>query len=224
MIDPDQFVITRRRKKYKFAKFANASNCFELDEWQGASVLSEALPSQCLTVELGAGTGLFSVELAAQYPEQTFLAIDVKADRLQKGAHEAINRDLTNIFFVRARADQLPEIIKPQSLTQLWLTFPDPFPRKGASGRRLTHSGFLQCYQTLLAPGGSLLLKHDNPGFFYWSLEQLVSRQWRLVELSFDLHASDLSEDYKLLTTYEQRWLGEGRITHFVRALSPDRL
>ena len=33
-VDPNQFVISRKRKKYKFAKFHNAENCFELDEWR----------------------------------------------------------------------------------------------------------------------------------------------------------------------------------------------
>ena len=51
-----------------------------------------------------------------------------------------------------------------------------------------------------------------------WSLEQLVTTGWAIDELSFDLHESNLSDDYKILTTYEQRWLGEGRITQFARA------
>ena len=30
--------------------------------------------------------------------------------------------------------------------------------------------------------------------------------------------AENIGEDYKILTAYEQRWLGEGRVTHCVRA------
>ena len=54
--------------------------------------------------------------------------------------------------------------------------------------------------------------------FFQWSLERLVASGWRIDQLSFDLHESELSDDYKILTPYEERWLGEGRITQFVRA------
>ena len=32
LLNPDDFVIVRKRKKYKFAKFHNAENCFEFDE------------------------------------------------------------------------------------------------------------------------------------------------------------------------------------------------
>lgn len=208
-VDPNQFIITRKRKKYKFALFHNSPLCFEFDEW---------VPHQVDVVEIGAGTGLFSVELALRHPEKTFLAIDVKGDRLQKGAKIAEEKGLENVFFVRARADQIDQLVEQNSLEQIWVTFPDPFPRKRSAGRRLTHPHFLKTYAELLCVDGSLIIKHDNPDFFNWSLEQLVSEGWRLKELTFDLHESDLGEDYKILTAYEQRWLGEGRVTHCVRA------
>ena len=213
-IDPDQFIITRKRKKYKFAKFANAHNCFEFDAWTNEK---PALGDK-VSVEIGAGTGLFLVELAMHHPDQIFVAIDVKADRLQKGAYEAIERGLNNVYFVRARADQIDRLFDAKSLRAIWLTFSDPYPKKRAAGRRMTHPTFLAKYQQLLAPDGGFYIKHDNPDFFKWSLEQLVTTGWTIDELSFDLHESNLSDDYKILTTYEQRWLGEGRITQFARA------
>jgi tRNA (guanine-N7-)-methyltransferase len=211
-IDPKQFIITRKRKKYKFAKFANSPVCFELDEWS---------PSAADVVEVGAGTGLFSVELATLHPERQYVAVDVKADRLQKGASEAEARGLRNIRFLRARADQLAEAIKPDSVAQLWITFPDPFPKKRSAGRRLTHPTYLLTYTKMLSLSGSLYLKHDSRDFFLWSLEQLVACRWTIAELSFDLHESDLTQEYKTLTTYEIRWLNEGSLTNFVRALAP---
>lgn len=209
-VDPKNFIITRKRKKYKFAKFHNAKNCFEFDQWS---------PRKVDVVEVGAGNGLFLVELARRHPEQVFVAVDVKGDRLQKGAYVALEQGIENIFFVRARADQINELFAPNSLNAIWLTFSDPFPKKRSAGRRLTHPHFLKTYAELLQPDGSLIIKHDNPDFFNWSLEQLVAEDWRLKELTFDLHESDLSDDYKILTAYEQRWLGEGRVTHYVRAI-----
>lgn len=209
-VDPNQFIITRKRKKYKFALFYNSPLCFEFDEW---------VPHQVDVLEIGAGNGMFVVELATRHPEQVFMAVDVKGDRLQKGAREAEVRGLNNVFFVRARADQIGELFTSNSLSAIWLTFSDPFPRKRSAGRRLTHPHFLKTYAELLRVDGSLIIKHDNPGFFNWSLEQLVSEGWRLKELTFDLHESNLGEDYKILTAYEQRWLSEGRIINFVKAV-----
>lgn len=208
-LNPDDFIIARKRKKYKFAKFHNAENCFEFEEWTKRPVD---------VLELGAGTGLFGVELAARYPDQTVVCVDVKADRLQKGAYEALSRGVNNISFVRARADQIDELFSPGSLQAIWLTFPDPFPRSRSARRRMTHPLYLEKYAALLGRSGVFCLKHDNVDFFHWSLEQLVREKWHIEELSFDLHESELSSDYKILTTYEQRWLGEGLLTNFVRA------
>lgn len=208
-VDPDQFVIKRKRKQYRFAMFANSPICFELEEWQKRNVDA---------IELGAGTGLFSVEMAIRHPDKQFLAVDVKGDRLQKGAYEATAQGLENIHFVRARADQLDQLVKPKSLESLWITFPDPFPRKRSAGRRMTHPHYLRQYQELLKSDGAFYLKHDNRDFFIWSLEQLVAEKWHIDELSFDLHESELSDDYKILTTYERRWLDEGLTTNLAKA------
>lgn len=211
MVDPGEFIITRKRKKYKFAMFANSPLCYEFDEWQRQKVD---------VVEIGAGNGLFSVELATRHPEQQFVALDVKGDRLQKGAYEASERGLSNVRFIRARADQLLELFEPSSLSTIWVTFPDPFPRERSAGRRLTHPNFLALYAKLLQSESALYLKHDNRDFFEWSLEQLVGTKWHIEELSFDLHESELSDEYKIKTTYEHRWLSEGLVTNFVKALS----
>ncbi len=213
-VNPDDFIITRKRKKYKFAKFANSDICYEFDEWQSKPVD---------VLEVGAGTGLFSVNLAKDNPNKTYLALDVKADRLQKGAYQAMDMGLENIEFIRARADQIDEIAPAGSISEVWVTFPDPFPRKRSAGRRLTHPTFLNKYKGLLKTDGALLLKHDNRDFFMWSLEVLVKEGWKIAELSFDLHESDLDKSYKYTTTYENRWLSEGLVTNFVKASPPSQ-
>lgn len=212
-IDPNDYVITRKRKKYRFAKFYNAVNCFEFDEWT---------PHSIDVIEVGAGTALFLVELASRHPDLTYLAVDVKADRLQKGAYEALSRGLGNISFVRARADQIDQLVKKGSVREVWLTFSDPFPKKRSAGRRLTHPIFLKKYKRILANGGHLKIKHDNGIFFSWSLEQLVHNGWHIEELAFDLHAAEGNQDAKVLTSYEERWLSEGLRTQYVSATIPD--
>ena len=211
MIDPNDFIITRKRKKYRFAKFANSPLCFEFDEWDKSDDVD--------VIEVGAGTALFSVDMAERNPNLQFVAIDVKADRLQKGAYEAQARGLANIRFLRSRADQLPECFAPSSLRTIWLTFPDPFPKKRSAGRRMSHPTYLAIYQALLRTDGSFILKHDSPEFFSWSLEQLVAQGWVIKELAFDLDESDLRSKYDVMTTYERRWLTEGRTSSLVRAV-----
>ncbi len=210
MLDPNEFIITRKRKKYKFALFANSPLCFEREDWP---------PGKKSTVlEVGAGTGLFGVTLAQADPQASVVAVDVKADRLQTGARAAESEGLANISFLRCRVDQLSDLLVPQSLDTIWVTFPDPFPKDRSSKHRLTHPNYLTVYKQLLKPGGSLYFKTDAKELFDWSLEQLVAGGWCVKELSFDLHESKLHDSYKVMTTYEKRFTGEGIKINFVKA------
>lgn len=211
-VDPKDFIITRKRKKYKFALFLNNPLCFEVEGWQKPAIN---------VLEMGAGTGYFSVALAQSAPQKQFVAVDVKADRLQSGATRATEEGVTNTRFLRARADQLPELITPASLQSIWVTFPDPFPKDRSSGRRLTHPTFLKIYKNMLKKDGVLYFKTDTIELFKWSLEQLVQEGWVVQELSFDLHESDLPSSYKIKTTYETRYMNEGIKINFVKALPP---
>ncbi len=214
-LKPDDFVIKRRRKKYKFAKFANFENCFESFDFDKPESIKD--DTSCI-IEIGAGDGSFSLELARRYPAKFFVAVDVKADRLVKSAEIAQDEHLPNVVFVRAHADQLIDLVKSQSLEAVWLNFSDPYPKKRHAKRRLTGAHFLDIYAGLLRSEGSLFIKHDNLDFFAWSLEQLIESGWILRELSFDLYQSSLNDDYKIPTAYERRWLAEGRTTYFVSA------
>lgn len=211
--NPSDYIITRKRKKYRFAVFANSPLCFEMNEWDKDRPVD--------VLEVGAGTALFLVEQASLAPDLYFVAVDVKADRLQKGALLAVERGLSNISFVRARADQLADCIRPNSLKRLWVTFPDPFPKSRAAKHRLTHTRFLAVYQKLLGAGGSLYFKTDAHALFDWSIEKLIESHWQLCEISFDLHESQRDAIYKVTTTYERRFMNEGLPICFLRAMPP---
>lgn len=215
-LNPKDFIITRKRKLYKFALFNNSSICFEFNDWNPERTEVDNL-------EIGAGTGLFSECLALKNPNKKFVAIDVKADRLVKGAQQAESDQLRNIRFLRARADQLLEAFAPHSIKYIWITFPDPYPKKRNAGRRLTHPTFLKFYEELLREDGALYFKTDAKELFDWSLEQLVAEGWQIQRLSFDLHESDLNENYKVMTTYERRFVSEGLKINFVKALPPKK-
>ena len=118
-LNPKDFIITRKRKLYKFALFNNSAICFEFDEWSKEN-------AEVNNLEIGAGTGIFSEALAAKNPTKNFVAVDVKADRLVKGAIQAEQDGVKNIRFLRARADQLLEAFGEKSVKYIWVTFPDP--------------------------------------------------------------------------------------------------
>lgn len=222
--DPFQhLIISRKRKKYKFAHFDSYDNCFNFFSRDGsishASALWDFLGTKGeLTVELAAGNGQFSLELARRHSEKRFIAIDIKSDRLYSSARKALAEGVTNVAFVRLQIRDLLNLFSEESVDTLWITFPDPHPKKRSAKHRLTNSTFLSLYQNALKSSGTLHFKTDNLNLFQWSLEQFIASKWQLTELSFDLHESKLSDDYKIKTYYEEMFTSQGVSTNYCTA------
>jgi tRNA (guanine-N7-)-methyltransferase len=220
----EQLFITRKRKKWKFAHFDEWANCIQAKDVRPEMWPDYFLHQQPLVVEVGAGSADLSVGLARLYGSRNFVAIDVKSDRLYTGAKIALGEKLDNIVFVRAQLRQMSDLFRPDSIRELWVTFPDPFPRDKQAKHRLTHPNFLKMYRDLLADDGVLRFKTDNRELFLWSLEQLVAEGWRIGELSFDLHESELPNEYKITTYYERKFMTQGIPINYVSAVPSAKL
>ena len=217
-INPDDFIITRKRKLYKFAVFQNMANCHDDRSWPNVKeeIVNSGRP---LTIEVGAGTALFLTELAHRHPDQQFIAIDRKSDRLYKGAKLANELGLTNIVYLWSNARNLASLLPNGSVSQIWLTFPDPWPQESNIKHRLTNLRFLGQYHKLLKADGVLNFKTDNRPLFDWSAQQFDNSQWHITHLTHNLHSDNaVDDDAKIMTTYEERYVGEGKPINYLRA------
>lgn len=217
-VNPNDFIITRKRKLYKFAAFQNMANCYDDRNWPNAQgqIVHD---SRQLTVEVGAGTALFLTELARLHPERQFVAIDRKSDRLYKGAKLAGELKLDNIVYLWSNARNLASLLPEESVSEIWLTFPDPWPQESNIKHRLTNQKFLKQYHKLLRTDGVLNFKTDNRPLFDWSAEQFDNEQWHITHLTHNLHDdSSASDDAKIMTTYESRYVSEGKKINYLSA------
>lgn len=214
----EKLFITRKRKKYKFAKFDEFENCFQLEDFTLNAI-------DDVVLEVGAGTGLFSVELARLYPEKTFIAVDIKSDRLYTGAKLADEFGLKNIMFVRGEISRFMDVVPENKVNEIWITFPDPYAsedqtRLTSTGarKRLTASKFLDMYKKTLFKKGHLYFKTDNEPLFDWSVSQLKDASWKIDKQTRDLHNSTFNENSKIMTTYEKRFIEKGLPIFFLSA------
>ncbi|HEX8060758.1 MAG TPA: tRNA (guanosine(46)-N7)-methyltransferase TrmB [Cyclobacteriaceae bacterium] len=174
---------------------------------------------QPITAELACGRGEYSVGLATRFPERNFIGIDMKGDRLWKGSTLAIEQSLTNVGFLRAQILDLEAFFLPGEIDEIWLTFPDPRPRKRDVKRRLTSPRFIDLFKKLLKPGGYFRLKTDNTALFDYTLEQLNYRN-DLEDLKYtqDLYNSGLREEcFDIKTRYEEMFSAKGESIKYLR-------
>jgi tRNA (guanine-N7-)-methyltransferase len=141
-------------------------------------------------LELGCGKGEHSLAFALETPSKLCIGIDSKSHRICSGAEIAIGQGLENIYFLRAHIERIEEFFTAHSIDEIWLTFPDPHPKKRSIKSRLTSPSFLDAYSKLLVPGGTVFLKTDS-GLLYDYTQQSVE-QWggKIVEKSDNMHDS----------------------------------
>ena len=163
---------------------------------------------QPLVLEVGCGKGEYTIGMAQLFPDKNFIGIDIKGNRLWKGSTLALEEELTNVAFLRIFLEALGQHFGEQEVDEIWVTFPDPRPRKRDIKRRLTSPRFLEMYQRILKPGGKLHLKTDSDSLFGYSLEILGERQANNLLHTWDLYESDLQEHtLGIYTTFEKVYL-----------------
>lgn len=164
-----------------------------------------------ITLELACGRGEYSVGLASRFPNRNFVGIDIKGDRLWKGSTLALEQNLLNVAFLRIPIANILLFFTHQEVQEIWLTFPDPRPRKRDMKRRLTHARYFDLYKTILQAEGWFRLKTDNTELFNFTLEQLKERtDITDFDFTFDLYQSRLREEcFDIKTRYEEMFSSE---------------
>lgn len=179
-----------------------------------------------ITLEVACGRGEYTVGLAAMFPNRNFIGVDIKGDRIWKGSTWAVESDLTNVAFLRTQIDLLENFFGDGEVDEIWLTFPDPRPKKRDAKRRLSNSGFLSLYRKILKPGGVFHLKTDNTDLFNFTLNEISARK-DVVNLksTYDVYQSDLREEvFDIKTRYEEMFTKKGETIKYLRLAFTDSL
>src|SRR5260370_8374057 len=100
----------------------------------------------------GCGSGVFFIEAARQYPERNFFGVERLLGRVRKTLRSASQLGLTNVRVLRLEIDYtIRFLLSPGSVSRLHLSFPDPWPNRRHSRRRLVDEGFLAASASPLA-------------------------------------------------------------------------
>lgn len=189
----------------------------------GAEIFGNSHP---IILELGCGKGEYTIALAERFPQNNYIGVDIKGARLWKGAKYATGHSLPNVAFLRTRIDFIDSLFGPSEVSEIWLTFSDPQPKK--PNKRLSSPIFLERYSHFLRPDGIIHLKTDSQLLHEFTLEVIREGGHTLLEADNDIYGSGLVEREPLLsiqTFYEQMFLSEGKaITYAKWKLNPSHI
>jgi len=172
-----------------------------------------------LVLELACGRGEYSNGLAEMYPDKNFLGLDIKGARIWKGAHQAIEKGLDNVAFLRTRIELITDYLDQDEVDEIWIIFPDPFLKNSKSNRRLTSSAFLNRYRQILKREGLVHLKTDSPPLYEFTLDTIAQDEKCKINYQNDnIYASELVyKELIIKTYYEESHLKDGRLIKYVQ-------
>lgn len=124
-----------------------------------------------LEIEVGCGTGEFLCTLAAANPEANFIGFDISLKALYIAVHNARALRLENIRFVKAAIQFVYPLLAPESLSAIYLHFPDPCLHPKYRKRRIFNASFLDHAHRALVEGGRISVMTDVPVLFDLMLE-----------------------------------------------------
>lgn len=144
--------------------------------------------SHPLTLELACGKGEYSTGLAKLFPNNNYIGVDLKGNRIWNAAKRAQREKLDNVAFLRSKIELIPHYFAKGEVNEIWIIFPDPFARRGSHNRRLTSPYFIEQYRKICAPDALIHLKTDDPTLWEYSLEIMVQENCKVEEVNENIY------------------------------------
>lgn len=168
-----------------------------------------------ITLELACGKGEYAVGLGRMHPERNFIGIDIKGNRIWRGAKTALEEGLHNVAFVRSHIDKVTDYFAPGEVNEIWITFPDPQLRFSRMKKRLTHPRFLRLYQQFLTPGGTVHLKTDSPDLYRFTKTVIELYGLNVLADSDNVYQeAGIDPELKIKTYYESLDIAQSNRVH----------
>jgi tRNA (guanine-N7-)-methyltransferase len=165
--------------------------------------LSEVIPylesSDINTVdlEIGCGHGHWINTYSSQNRESVCLGIDIITKRISKALRKKQNLLNDNLFFLKADALEFLKYKPPTILfSNIFIFFPDPWPKKKHHKRRLIQDSFLEDLCMHTQNNCNIYFRTDHYDYFKWTLDLFEkSVYWKPVKLAWPFEHKSYFQD-----------------------------
>ncbi len=166
-------------------------------------------------LEIGTGKGNFIIEQAKKNPNINFIGIEKYDSVLVRALEKIGDIEIPNLRFIRMDAKDITEVFEHE-ISRIYLNFSDPWPKDRHAKRRLTSEEFLKRYDHIFIDKKDIEFKTDNRKLFEYSVISLTNYNYRIEELSLDLH-QDASDN--IMTEYEEKFSSKGQVIYYIKVI-----
>jgi len=145
----------------------HASRIAERREALRTKLAAIIAPGSRFVWEVGCGHGHFLAAYAHAHPGECCVGVDVASDRIARANRKRERASLGNLHFVRAGADDFLAVMPKDALfTSIFILFPDPWPKRRHSDKRVMKPEFLAAAAAAAAKGARLYFRTDHQPYF----------------------------------------------------------
>lgn len=159
----EQFVTISDKVFFTFEPYGKEESDFIFPGWSHPDVFGNGQP---VSIEYCSGNGKWIAERAASRPDVNWVAVEKKMARLRKVWSKMKNLDLKNLFSICGEAyDVTKRYISNDTADEVFINFPDPWPKKRHAKYRLVQPPFVQELARILKEGGTVSIVTDDPDY-----------------------------------------------------------
>lgn len=173
-----------------------------------------------ICLELGMGRGTFIIEMAKTHPNINYIGLELDKNQTATALKNIKDLQLDNLKMINADALKVAEIFS-REIDTIYLTFSEPWPKKGDEKKRFTAINYLKLYDRIFKKHKHIILKTDNKILFASALESLSSYWYTFDKVSVDLH-NDERKIENIMTDFERQYYKEHRQIYYVDASFKD--
>ena len=160
-----------------------------------------------ICLEIGMGKGNFLLGMCLNHPNINYIGVEKYSSVICSAIKKINEYELDNLKILNIYVMDIPQYLYGKIKT-IYLNFSDPWPKKRNTKRRLTSENFLKLYDNLFKGEKHIILKTDNDDFYEFSKESLLSYGYKIINETYDLHNSDITDSPK--TEYEEKFSSQG--------------
>ena len=160
-----------------------------------------------ICLEIGMGKGNFLLGMCLNHPDINYIGVEKYSSVICSAIKKINEYELDNLKILNIDIMDIPQYLYGKIKT-IYLNFSDPWPKKRNTKRRLTSENFLKLYDNLFKDKKQIILKTDNNDFYEFSKESLLSYGYKIINETYDLHNSDITDSPK--TEYEEKFSSQG--------------
>lgn len=161
--------------------------------------------------EIGIGMGDHFISRASLEPSKVFIGFDPYLNGIANSLKLAKDHDVTNIALWPDDVDLILDKLPDAMLSEVYILFPDPWPKLRHHKRRIINLERLQIIAKKLRPGGFIHFASDIMDYFV-SAREIIGQSGFFTEV----YSGESAPDGYIKTRYHIKSEEEGRVPYFL--------